>query len=198
MALAFATACSRGEGNTPVPPATKAEAGVGSASGSASTMPLVPVVKPNAPLVEASNVSTCAVRHSCSLSHPGLGSSTRGTGVNLTTCTRTSWASSGGWRAAPGEDEPSEPKGSAQKAKDSGPASTPVASADCARLKRLVASVTPADLASAHEPAPRDTAFCQLYVECGSPPTKAFDVQRQTTTGQGHVVELVRAVYGQP
>jgi hypothetical protein len=44
----------------------------------------------------------------------------------------------------------------------------------------------------------RDTAACQLYVECGNPPSKAFDVQRQTTTGQGHVVELLRAVYGQP
>jgi hypothetical protein len=27
---------------------------------------------------------------------------------------------------------------------------------------------------------------------------EAFDVQRQTMTGKGHVVELIRAVYGQP
>lgn len=79
-----------------------------------------------------------------------------------------------------------------------GPTPTPVAPADCERLKSLVASVTGADLGSAHEPAKMDTAACQLDVECGAPPTKAFDVQRQTMTGKGHVVELIRAVYGQP
>jgi hypothetical protein len=78
------------------------------------------------------------------------------------------------------------------------PASTPVPPADCTRLKSLLASVTGDDLKAAHEPAKMDTAACHLDVECGSPPIKAFDVQRQTMTGHGHLSELIRAVYGQP
>lgn len=158
-----------------------------------------PPERPNAPLVDASQVGTCSVSHSCSLAHPGLGSSARGTRVDLGACTRTSWASSGPWKSGPDDTTPlaPAPPGSTKAPKVPEPTPSPVASADCARLKALVTSVTKADLRAADEPAKMDTEACQLYVECGTPPTQALRVQRQTTTGAGRVTDLVRAVYGQ-
>jgi len=196
--LVFLAACSRQEASTQSPAASSA-----TVSASVSAPKTLPSVSPNAVLVQASQVSTCSVSHSCSLSHPGLGSSSHGTGVNLAACTRTSWSSSGPWKSGPDESEPVNPVPSGRAptptaAKPTAPTPTPVAPADCARIKSLVASVTAADLEAAHEPAKMDTAACHLYVECGAPPAKAFDVQRQTMTGKGHVVELIRAVYGQP
>lgn len=192
--LVTTLACSRRDG------ATAGEAGAGTTANepSAAATNGAPPERPNAPLVDASQVATCSVSHSCSLSHPGLGSSARGTRVDLGACTRTSWASSGPWKVGPDDTKPTAPAlpGSTKAAKVPEPPPIPVASADCARLKSLVTSVTRADLRAADEPAKMDTEACQLYVECGSPPTQALRVQRQTTTGAGRVTELVRAVYG--
>jgi hypothetical protein len=84
-----------------------------------------------------------------------------------------------------------------QRTPSTKPAPTPIKAADCARIKALLASVTAGDVEAAREPAKVDTAACGLRVECGAPPARAIDVERQTTTGSGHVVELIRAVYGE-
>lgn len=198
-------ACSRQDAAKGLSPAANAAAVSASPSGSTSAPPAVsstapPAVNPNAPLVEALQVATCSVRHSCALSHPGLGSSSRGIGVDLATCTRTSWSSSGPWKSEPDDLEPSlpVPSGKAPAPKAPKPTALPITPAECARIKSLVASMTTADLTAAREPAKMDTAACGLSAQCGSPPTKVFDVQRQTLTGKGHAVELIRAVYGQP
>ncbi|MFO0639818.1 MAG: hypothetical protein U0183_11450 [Polyangiaceae bacterium] len=195
LLLVTALGCSRRDG------AKAGEAGTGTPAnetGSAATNG-APPERPNEPLVEASQVASCSVAHSCSLSHPGLGSSARGTRVDLGACTRTSWASSGPWKNG-ADDTPlaPTPPGSTKAPKVPEPPKVPVPPADCARLKSLVTSVTRADLRAAAEPAKMDTEACQLYVECGSPPTEALRVQRQTTTGAGRVTDLVRAVYGLP
>lgn len=195
LLLVTTLGCSRRDG------ATAGEAGTGTTAnetGAAATNG-APPERPNAPLVDASQVATCSVSHSCSLSHPGLGSSARGTRVDLGACTRTSWASSGPWKNGPDDTTPlaPAPPDSTRPPKVPDPPPMPVPPADCARLKALVTSVTPADVRSANEPAKMDTEACQLYVECGSPPTQALRVQRQTTTGAGRVAELIRAVYGQ-
>lgn len=196
LLLVSTLACSRRDG------ATTGEAGIGttpSETGAAATNG-APPERPNTPLVDASQVATCSVSHSCSLSHPGLGSNARGTRVDLGACTRTSWASSGPWKNGPDDTAPlaKAPPDSTRPPKVPAPPPMPVPPADCARLKALVTSVTPADVWSANEPAKMDTEACQLYVECGSPPTQALRVQRQTTTGAGRVTDLVRAVYGLP
>lgn len=193
LLLFAALGCSRRDGA----PAGEAGGTTANETGASATNEAHPEL-PSAPLVDTSQVGTCSVSHSCSLSHPGLGSSARGTRVDLGACTRTSWASSGPWKSGPDDTTPTAPAppGKAKTPKVPEPTPNPVAPADCARLKSLVTSVTKADLRAADEPAKMDTEACQLYVECGSPPTQAFRVQRETTTGAGRVTDLIRAVYG--
>lgn len=204
LLLLFVAACSRPDAARGGDASNdSASAVLASAAAPASA---APAADPNAPLVELSRASTCSASHSCSLSHPGLGSSGRGTAVDLATCTRTTWSWSGPWKAAshsppvehPIEDLHPVASGRASATPPPKPAPTPIAPAECEHLKMLVASVTAKDVTEAREPAKMDTAACGLTVECGMPRASAINVQRQTTSGSGHVVELIRAVYGVP
>jgi hypothetical protein len=156
------------------------------------------------PLVAASQVDTCTVRHACSLSHPGLGSHSRTTVVELATCTRTSSSTSGPWNEGRGVVSPIDPSvpGAAPSAQGKvaappKPTRVPVEPAECARIKSLVGSVTAADRKAAVESAQIDSEACSLVVACGTPPAPLIDVQRQSLTGSGPVPDLIRAVYGQ-
>lgn len=130
-------------------------------------------------------ISDCSVMFECSLSHPGLGSGSRATSVDLGKCERASWSESGPY-------DPTSPRNPPKKT------ITAVAKSECDRLRDLAASLGPADARAASESAQIDTEACSLSITCAGDAgaTERFRVQRQTTTGGTRVEQTIRAVQG--
>lgn len=199
LLLAFSLACS------PKPPPAGADAPQGSGAASHTVTPGHPGQASALPLVASADAKSCLVRHSCGLSHPGLGTHTRTLSVSLATCTRLSSASSAPF---PGDEPPLEPSPAApsdsalatKRTADKQHGPEPIPAADCARIQSLVASITAADAKNAEEAAPHDTEACTLTVLCGQgqPPDTRIQVQRQSLTGTGPVERMLRALHGQP
>ncbi len=139
------------------------------------------------PLIDGGAVLGCRASYNCGLSHPGLGSSSNETAVDLTTCTKTVSSESGPWestRLPPGQVDPQ------RKSKRE---ATKIDKAVCARVGVLAAAVTDADTRD-QEAAHMDSTACSLRLTCGAEAAQIYTVQRQTLTGSGHVVELIRAI----
>ncbi len=107
-------------------------------------------------VVDAATVPSCTIAYSCGLSHPGLGSSSHTTSIDFATCERTSATESGPFRS----DVPIA-RGDAS-ARVSTKSTTHLASADCARVRDVLTSVTPTDARAAQESAQMDTEACGL------------------------------------
>jgi uncharacterized protein YukE len=133
--------------------------------------------------VDAGPITACGVSFSCGLSHPGLGSSSRTTSVDLGKCERTSWSESGPWR-------PTRPRKPPEKT------TSKVAATDCERLRDLASTLGPADARAASESAHMDSEARSLSIMCAGDAAARFDVQRQTTTGATRVEQTIRAVLG--
>ena len=132
-----------------------------------------------------SPITDCSVQFSCGLSHPGLGSSSRTSSVDLGKCERTSWSESGPYN-------PTSPRNPPTKT------ITKLAKPACDRLRDLAASLGPADARAASESAHIDSEACGLTITCtgDAGDTQRFSVQRQTTTGGTRVEQAIRAVLG--
>jgi hypothetical protein len=129
-------------------------------------------------------IMSCTVTFSCGLSHPGLGSSSRTTSVDLAKCERASWSESGPYN-------PTSPRNPPVKT------ITKLAQAQCDRVRALASSLGPADATAAMESAQVDSEACGLSIMCPGEPNDRFRVQRQTTTGATRVEQTIRAVLGQ-
>jgi hypothetical protein len=128
-------------------------------------------------------IMSCTVTFSCGLSHPGLGSSSRTTSVDLAKCERASWSESGPYN-------PTSPRNPPKKT------ITKVAKAECDRVNDLAGSLGPADATAAMESAQIDREACSLSITCPGETNDRFRVQRQTTTGATRVEQTIRAVLG--
>lgn len=135
-------------------------------------------------MIDVGNVVRCAASFTCGLSHPGLGSSTNSTMVDLGTCERTVTSSSGPYEATP-------------TPRDAAPKPTPIKldTATCQRIATAAAAVTKAETLH-HEPAQMDTAACTVELTCGTDHQVVYSVQRQTTQIADHVSALITAING--
>ena len=140
-------------------------------------------------VVDDATVPSCTVSYQCGLSHPGLGSSSRTTSVDMSTCTRTTSSESHAYERTP--PPPSDKDASARSS-----SSTKLSSADCARIRAALTALTQADARAAQESAHVDTEACSVSLDCKGDAASRLDVQRQTITGPSRVEELIRAVLG--
>ncbi len=138
-------------------------------------------------LIDGGAVLACRASYNCGLSHPGLGSSFNETAVDLATCTRTVSSESAPWESS----QP--PPGQLDPQRTSKRDTTKIDKAACARIAVLAAAVTDAD-AREQEAAHMDSTACSLRLTCGPEAASIYTVQRQTLTGDGHVVDLIRAI----
>lgn len=141
-------------------------------------------------VVDDATAGSCTVTYSCGLSHPGLGSSSRTTTVDLATCEKAHATESGPFESAPSPVQDA-------SAHQSTRSTTHLSSADCARVRAAVVAVTKDDARAAQESAQIDTEACGLTLQCKGDSAARLSVQRQTTTGPSRVEKLIRAVLGQ-
>jgi hypothetical protein len=139
-----------------------------------------------APLVDAATLPKCTLVHSCGLSHPGLGSSSRTTSIELATCARTYATSSGPWNEQPSPTGQSQTKTTSTKS-----VLAPIA---CRQLKDLLTTLTQADARAAQESAKMDSEACSLALTCTGETTPRLQVQRQTTSGPSRVEQVIRSM----
>ncbi|HEY2369279.1 MAG TPA: hypothetical protein VGH87_22935 [Polyangiaceae bacterium] len=141
----------------------------------------------SAPIVAGPPITSCTASFECGLSHPGLGSSSRTTSVDLGKCERARWSESGPYN-------PTSPRNPPAKT------ITKVSKADCDRLRDLAASLGPPDRVATMESAHMDSEACSLSIDCtgDADVVERFRVQRQTTTGGTRVEQTIRAVQGAP
>lgn len=136
-----------------------------------SVVPVIPVP-----------ITACTVTFSCGLSHPGLGSSSRTTSVDLSKCERAYWSESGPY-------DPTSPRNPPKKT------ITKLTKAACDHLSDLAGALGPADATAAMESAHMDSEACGLSIMCPGD-AERFRVQRQTTWGGSRVEQTIRAVQG--
>ena len=142
-------------------------------------------------IVDAGAARACTLSYACGLSHPGLGTSSNTTSVDFATCEMTRSSFSGPFE----EPNPLLGPSGVSDASTSKSSTTRLAHADCDRLVELTASITQDDLGKAQESAQVDTTACTLSLMCASDPSRwAFQVQRQSLTGGGAVVNLLHAL----
>jgi hypothetical protein len=147
------------------------------------------VVQGAALVVDDATVPSCTVSYQCGLSHPRLGSSSRTTSVDMSTCTRTTSSESRAYERTP-------PPPSQKDASSRSSSSTKLSTADCARIRAALTAVSQADARAAQESAQVDTEACSVSLDCKGDAAPRLDVQRQTITGPSRVEELIRAVLG--
>jgi hypothetical protein len=135
----------------------------------------------SAPTAPQPPITACTAAFTCGMSHPGLGSHSRTSSVDLGTCERASWSESGPY-------DPTSPRNPPTKT------ITKLTKADCDRLRDLASSLGPADQRAAMESAHVDMEACDLSITCGD--VQRFRVQRQTTTGGTRAEQTIRAVLG--
>jgi len=149
------------------------------------SLPSVTATASSSAPASAGPITDCSVTFECGLSHPGLGSSSRTTSVDLGKCERSSWSESGPY-------DPTSPRNPPKKT------ITAVAKSDCDRLRNLASLLGPDDARAASESAHVDMEACSLSIDCAgdAQPAGRFRVQRQTTTGGTRVEQTIRAVQG--
>ena len=130
------------------------------------------------PVVDEATARSCTLTYTCGLSHPGLGSYSRSTSVDLGTCEKTVATSSGNF-GEPG---------------DASAGRSAVSAAECLRLQKLLGEVTDDDARRAAEAAQMDSTACTLDVSCKAGPRPKITVQRQSLEGSLRVVVLIRAL----
>jgi hypothetical protein len=166
---------------TPSATATASATTATAASSSASSSPAVATT-----VVDVATLPKCTLVHSCGLSHPGLGSSSRSTSIELATCMRNQATSSGPWHEQPSPTGQSQTKSTSTKS-----VLAPIA---CTHLKDLLTSVTQDDVRDARESAKMDSEACSLELSCTGDPAPRLRVQRQTTSGTSRVEQVIRAM----
>ena len=137
-------------------------------------------------LVDAATARTCTVAYACGMSHPGLGTWSQSTSVDLAACTKTVASASGPFEAPP------PPPGETSDASTASSKTTPLPASECERLANLVAAITADDARRESESAQIDTAACDLTVTCGG--AAKISVQRQSRTGAGPVAKTIAAL----
>jgi hypothetical protein len=162
---------SVGVAPTPLPSAAAST----TTSATASAAPVV--------AADAGPITNCTASFTCGLSHPGLGTSSRTTSVDLGKCERASWSESGPYN-------PTSPRNPPTKT------ITKVAKAQCDRLRDLVSSLGPSDRTAAMESAHIDSEACGLTIMCTGEEKARFEVQRQTTSGATRAEQTIRAIQG--
>lgn len=185
--MLLSTACHRGEGATADGTQTPALDAAADTDGATATPSTASSSASARALIDGAAVSRCRASYNCGLSHPGLGSRFNETAVDLAACTKTVSSESGPWESQP------PPPGQIDPRRKSKRETTKIDKAACARVGALAAAVTDAD-ARDQEPAHMDSTACSLRLTCGTDAAPIYTVQRQTLTGGGHVVELIRAI----
>ncbi len=137
----------------------------------------VDVSRPARGVIDSASVNTCIVDYTCGLSHPGLGTSSRSTRVDLATCTRSTSTESHAY-----EEKTSPPQTT----------SAVLGPGKCDRVRAALLAVTSDDARREQEAAQMDSTACTLTATCGDASAPKISVQRQSLTGTGHVTLLIR------